>query len=125
MSLCIYKLTYIPTGKIYIGQSRNPEGRLFSHRFDLERGCHHNKILQADFDKYGGDLMLEVLENLSTNNRKTASDKEFEWMKRTKSYNDFIGYNCNDPRVRNTKTHRFTQKMQEYLEITGEVSTDD
>lgn len=117
MELFIYKLTHKPTGKIYIGQTRNPEFRLSMHKFSLEQGTHFNKALQADFDTKGGDLEIEILETLPFSDRSLASDREFEWMKKCKSYETAIGYNGKDPRIRNTKTGEYTRKMKKHLGI--------
>lgn len=57
MNSGIYKITS-PSGKFYIGSSRNVEKRWREHRKDLRNGKHHNIALQRASNHYG-------LENLT------------------------------------------------------------
>ena len=59
MNSGIYKITS-PSGKFYIGSSKNIKKRWRSHRSELSRGKHANKALQRAFNKYG-NLDFEVI----------------------------------------------------------------
>ena len=59
----IYRITCIATGKIYIGSAINLWKRWKVHRRELNRGRHHNPILQNAWNKYGKEsFVFEVLE---------------------------------------------------------------
>jgi group I intron endonuclease len=49
----IYKITCIPTQKVYIGQSINVKKRIAAHRSDLKANRHGNDYLQNVVNKYG------------------------------------------------------------------------
>lgn len=59
----IYRITCTPTGKIYIGQSKNLQARLYGHKTALISGRHDNKHLLSAWDKYGEEAFLfEIIE---------------------------------------------------------------
>ncbi len=61
----IYKITCIPTGKIYIGSSLCIRKRWYTHRTNLRRGSHNNAYLQNAWDKHGADAFtFEVIESV-------------------------------------------------------------
>ena len=49
----IYLIECVPTGKVYIGQSKTASTRLRRHQSDLLRGQHPNSWLQFDYDAFG------------------------------------------------------------------------
>ena len=49
----IYKITCVPTGKVYIGQSNNIYKRWTDHRLELRKNQHINNYLQRAWNKYG------------------------------------------------------------------------
>ena len=59
MACGVYKLT-APSGKCYVGSSRNVGERLIEHSRKLRGGRHPNKRLQGAFRKYG-PLKEEIL----------------------------------------------------------------
>ncbi len=59
----VYKITNINNGKIYIGSSKCFKNRINTHQNQLENNRHHNKHLQASWNKHGKDAFLfEVVE---------------------------------------------------------------
>lgn len=65
----IYKITCIPTGKIYIGSTNNLFRRWITHRRDLRGNYHRNSYLQHAWNKYGETVFLfEVIEFCSIEN---------------------------------------------------------
>lgn len=50
----VYVLTYLPTGKKYVGRSTNVENRIQLHMCLLRHGKHNSKELQQDYNRYGG-----------------------------------------------------------------------
>lgn len=49
----IYAIINIVNGKIYIGATRNIEGRYLEHTKRLRERAHSNELLQSDYDLYG------------------------------------------------------------------------
>lgn len=49
----IYRIYNTKTDKSYVGQAIDIEVRWNGHKRELEEGCHHNVLLQRDWDKYG------------------------------------------------------------------------
>lgn len=63
MSAGVYKITCLPTGKIYVGSSVDVRKRTRKHILQLRRGCHDNPILQRAFRKYGEEMFeIECIE---------------------------------------------------------------
>lgn len=54
----IYKITCIPTGKIYIGSAVNLQKRWYEHRYSLRKNTHCNCYLQAAYNKYGESVFV-------------------------------------------------------------------
>jgi group I intron endonuclease len=76
---CVYKLTHIPSGRSYIGGTKNLRNRMSHHINELRRGIHWNADLQNAFDADGEkSFSCEVLEPVSehTNLRK----REAHWL---------------------------------------------
>lgn len=115
MKRVIYKITLSSTKKSYIGQASTVARRVFKHMEDLQLGVHHNKQLQKDFNSYGGTLEIEVLEELNVTDLKQASEKEFQWMIKEKTYLPGVGYNNRDPHVWDFKSNQYTKRMKEVL----------
>ena len=108
----IYKLTFPHTGKIYIGQTGNPERRLQYHYALLCSGKHPNKAMQKDFTKYKECPQIEILENCGALPQYECSRREWQWMIKTKSYLDDVGYNGRDNAIWSNKTNTYTKKTQ-------------
>lgn len=53
LTIDIYKITNLVTGKVYIGQTQDYDSRVMAHKSTLVRDAHHNKPLQNDWNKYG------------------------------------------------------------------------
>ena len=62
-SVCgIYAIINNATGRAYIGKSENIKSRWADHIAGLEAGTHHNRALQADWNKYGrGTFSMRVV----------------------------------------------------------------
>lgn len=54
----IYGIRNTVNGKIYVGQTADIHRRWMVHRSDLKKNKHHNKHLQAAWNKYGKDAFL-------------------------------------------------------------------
>ena len=61
----IYRIICTPTGKFYIGSSKNILDRFKGHKRGLRAGVHHSSKLQNAWKKYGEEAFkFEVLEEV-------------------------------------------------------------
>ena len=59
----VYQIRNLNNGRIYIGSAKRFQQRYSDHIKSLNKGTHHNKFLQNDFNKCGTDsFIFEVLE---------------------------------------------------------------
>ena len=89
----IYMIRHNKTGRIYIGSSRNVHSRCKHHLQLLRTGKHTVEDMQEDFDKYGEDYTVSVLETIT---EYADRNKEYEWMKKYSSHIREKGYNYKD-----------------------------
>ena len=90
----IYAIQHNVTKRIYIGSSVDPRTRYLNHICLLRNGNHHIEDMQDDFDEYGEEYSLFILETINTYEER---EKEYDWMKKYESYTRGIGYNYMDP----------------------------
>lgn len=61
-TFCVYAIRCRPTGRVYIGKTRDLSGRAHTHFGKLRRGRHGNKALQSDWNKFSeGSFSMEVM----------------------------------------------------------------
>lgn len=89
----VYAIQHNVTKRIYIGSSCNVTTRYQNHMFALRRGKHVIEDMQEDFDKYGEDYSLFILDECFSSSDK---NKEYEWMLKYNSFVRGIGYNYKD-----------------------------
>lgn len=64
----IYKIINTVNDRIYVGSAKHFKSRYYQHLTSLRKGTHHNKFLQADFNKCGeASFVFEVLETVEGN----------------------------------------------------------
>lgn len=89
----VYAIRHNVTNRVYIGSSCHIDKRFAEHISALRGHRHPVEDMQADFDRYGDDFSLTVLDYIGT---EADKNKEYEWMKKNQSYIRGIGYNYND-----------------------------
>lgn len=89
----VYAIRHNVTNRVYIGSSCHIDKRFTEHISALRGHRHPVEDMQADFDRYGDDFSLTVLDHIGT---EADKNKEYEWMKKNQSYIRGIGYNYND-----------------------------
>jgi len=66
----VFRVRNTATGKSLVGSSANLPGTLNRHRFQLERGSHPSRELQADWSALGADAFeFEVLDQLKPSDK--------------------------------------------------------
>lgn len=118
----VYVLTYLPTGRKYVGKTVYRDGgkmRLHLHLYKLERGIHTSKQFQSDYDKYGGaseNFKFEYVDKTLWSEKFTMKyfDTEKRWMLRLKTYDNRYGYNSQDPSMKRwlRKCRMYTVPME-------------
>lgn len=90
----IYALQHNATKKIYIGSSVDPATRFRAHMSLLRNGKHSVEDLQADYDKYGADFSLYILDEDVP--RRECRGREYEYIHKYQSHIRGKGYNYRD-----------------------------
>lgn len=87
----IYKITCVPTGKVYVGSAIDLQARRSVHLYELRRGTHHSRYLQRAWDKYGeGSFVFEVIELVLS---PFLTDREQYWLNKLQSFDPTRGFN--------------------------------
>lgn len=89
----VYAIRHNATNRVYIGSSCHVDKRFYEHLSALKAHRHPVGDMQEDFDKYGDDFTLTVLDHIASISEK---DKEYEWMDKNQSYIRGVGYNYKD-----------------------------
>lgn len=89
----IYSIKHNATGREYIGCTANFDKRIKAHMSSLRGGRHPVEDMQADFDKYGNDYTVCVLEEITAYCERA---REYELIKEHESYVRGKGYNYKD-----------------------------
>ncbi len=87
----IYAITHVPSGRFYIGSSRDVIGRWADHQKRLRANNHHSIKLQAAWNKYGcQQFHFGILEECSAMDR---VGREQFWMDQAQCYKQGFGFN--------------------------------
>ena len=89
----VYAIQHNVSKRIYIGSSREVQTRYRNHMYMLRAGKHRVPDMQRDFDEYGEDYSLFILEELTSHRDR---GKEYEWMLKYQSHIRGKGYNYMD-----------------------------
>ena len=89
----VYAIRHNVTNRVYIGSSCHVDKRFNEHLTALRSHRHTVEDMQADFDEYGDDFTLTIVDHIATIADK---NKEYEWMQKNQSYIRGVGYNYND-----------------------------
>lgn len=66
VTVCVYMIKNINTGKFYIGSAKDFKGRVRGHRRLLNKGCHHSIYMQRAWGKYGScNFLFVILERVN------------------------------------------------------------
>lgn len=107
----IYMIRNKLNEKIYIGQSADIYGRWVKHKNFLKNNTHHNKHLQAAWNKYGEDnFEFSIVERCSCDK---LDSSETYWISYYSSYNNGYNLDCGGSGIRGYKhTKEELEKMR-------------
>ena len=113
----VYAIRHNTTNKVYIGSSCNVDRRFLQHLYGLRSHKHPVQDMQKDFDEYGEDFTLTVLDTI---NDSSEDCKEYKWMDKYQSFVQGTGYNYQDMKVRQRGKEAAEEKPleTEYEELT-------
>lgn len=89
----VYAIQHNVTKRIYIGTSCNVDERYLTHMYALRSNKHNVEDMQDDFNKYGEDYSVFILDDINTYDE---SIKEYEYMLEYNSHIRGNGYNYKD-----------------------------
>lgn len=89
----IYSIRHNVTGREYIGRTGIFPQRVRLHIQKLEKGKHIVEDMQRDFNKYGNDYTVTVLDEIT---ERSERKREYELIESHGSYIRGKGYNYND-----------------------------
>lgn len=117
-------ITHNPTGRAYIGSSATVESRIQTHLSNLRGGRHPVEDMQADFDAYGGNYSVVILESVEGKNTEDRF-REYEWMRLYRTNERGRGYNYKDrvvsPYQHSPKKERYLKEIDERLRRTDDL----
>lgn len=113
----IYAIVCIPTGKMYIGQTRTAFlDRWLCHQFSLEH-YRHNQYFTNAYKKYGAEnFECRVLEYIDRYDETLFNRRETYWIKYYRQLNGYRSvFNMNDGGTGANPTPERRKQMSEYM----------
>lgn len=116
MTIGIYCIRHVESGKRYIGKSVNVEKRLADHKRTLQKPArskkHTNRYLYAAVQAHGWNaFQAEVLESFSTLDEKLIAERELHWMDHFRSCDRAFGYNLRRDSSTRMEVHEETKAL--------------
>lgn len=104
----IYLIRNTRTGRIYVGNTKNPEQRFAIHLYNLTHNRHSAKLMQKDYNEGSSEeFVLEVLEKAICPFE--AAEIERLYMVIYRTFDDRYGYNSQDGRFYSQQAKKTTK----------------
>lgn len=117
----VYSIQHNVTKKIYIGSSGRLEKRIANHMNLLRAGKHPVEDMQKDFDEYGENYTVQVLDVIDSYEEAV---KEHEWKEKMQSWVRGVGYNYKDPVAPHSKNRKSHDNRKELHKVVDTLSED-
>lgn len=116
MTIGIYSITHVPTGRRYIGKSVNAENRLIQHKHHLTRDVWNknavNPYLYNAVQKYGwSQFRVEILQRFRKVNEELISSRELYWIDKFKTTDAKYGFNLRRDSSTGMIVHESTRQL--------------
>jgi group I intron endonuclease len=106
----IYKIECLENGKVYIGQTKNPNKRKNEHFNDLRNNRHHSILLQRAYNKYGEEKFKHtIIEECDIN---SVDEREIFWINYYNSNNKNNGFNLDGGGNSNKTISDYTREIR-------------
>lgn len=116
----IYKTTYLPTNKIYIGKHKVKNIKTLDPWY-VGSGCKISKLIQKDKDKFGAEWIRlykrEVLVKINNDDLEKVGKIEIYFIRKFDATNPDIGYNLIEE-VSILDLHEFTDEIKDKISKT-------
>src|SRR5687768_15906274 len=76
-SMGVYAITCLPNNRRYFGETTRFRSRWTKHLLLLNKGMHHNRELQSDWDLYGADAFEFRILEFTDWDKRMAREKEY------------------------------------------------
>ena len=124
MTIGIYCIMHVPSGKRYIGKSVNVEARLWGHKNSLTKPLFDrkkcNRHLWNAVQKYGWhQFETWVVESFDVADEKLISERELYWMDTLRTCERPFGYNLRRDSQTKMIVHEETRRLMS-ARVTGE-----
>jgi len=116
----VYVIKHNITNRVYVGSSHNVKHRYLRHMYLLRKGKHKSKLMQKDFDEYGENYSLSIVDRISGYG---DSYKEYQQMVVHKSFCPKYGYNQGDLKSHNALTAKRHLKPKVYEDLNNYSDT--
>lgn len=93
--ITVYAIQHCHTGRIYVGRTKDLTLRLRAHFGALRNNNHPNELMQRDFNDYGDDYEVFILETVP-DKYPDIRDAEYKWMDKLNTGDQRVGYNYKD-----------------------------
>lgn len=78
LTIGVYKIEHVPSGRFYVGSSNNVERRFYEHRSELSLGTHHCRALMNIWRKHGASTCtFEIIKVCLTHVDALAHEQEW------------------------------------------------
>lgn len=94
MNYCVYRITNLKNGRIYIGSTKDAQTRKAEHFGQLRSGKHCNGFLQSDFKIYGESAFIFEVIHDEFKTRQAMLLKEYQLILTYKGQKYNIDTNC-------------------------------
>ncbi len=112
MKAYVYIIKNLVNNKVYVGSTKSPKKRKYSHFYELRRNNHGSPHLQAAFNQYGEDkFAFYITEECELEDRKV---REIYHISQNNSHLPEFGYNTYEPNGENFQCSQETaEKIRE------------
>jgi group I intron endonuclease len=115
--ICIYKISFPETEKVYVGSTSRWPTRRSEHLNSLKKDKHFNIYMQRVFNKNGGKINFDILEEFES--VENLISREQYWVDFFDSSNKNKGFNLVKMVLKGTTGYKYTKEQRKKLSEIG------